>query len=79
MLFCSLDNNIEKGVLITTGSFSKSAREEASAPGKKQIDLMDGNDFMDKLAEYNIGLAPRMEYDIDEGFFSSISDETEEA
>ena len=62
----SLDNNIEKGVLITTGSFSKSAREEASAPGKKQIDLMDGNDFMDKLAEYGIGLNPRTEYDIDE-------------
>lgn len=75
----SLDNNIEKGVLITTGSFSKSAREEASAPGKKQIDLMDGNDFMDKLAEYNIGLTPRTEYDIDEEFFSSISAETEEA
>ena len=26
----SLDNNIEKGVLITTGSFSKAAREEAA-------------------------------------------------
>ena len=74
----SLDNNIEKGVLITTGSFSKSAREEASAPGKKQIDLMDGNDFMDKLAEFSIGLTPRTEYDIDEEYFASISAETEE-
>ncbi len=73
----SLDNNIEKGVLITTGSFSKSAREEASAPGKKQIDLMDGNDFMDKLAEYGIGLNPRTEYDIDEGYFASINEEVE--
>lgn len=71
----SLDNNIEKGVLITTGAFSKSARDEASAPGKKQIDLMDGNDFMDKLAEYNIGLAPRTEYDIDEAFFAAIAEE----
>jgi restriction system protein len=68
----SLDNNIEKGVLITTGSFSKAAREEASAPGKKQIDIMDGNAFMDKLAEYSVGLTPRIEYDIDESFFSSI-------
>lgn len=72
----SLDNNIEKGVLITTGSFSKSAREEAGAPGKKQIDLMDGNDFMDKLAEYNIGLAARTEYDIDEAFFAAIGEES---
>ena len=71
----SLDNNIEKGVLITTGSFSKAAREEASAPGKKQIDLMDGNDFMDKLAEYSIGLTPRTEYDIDEEYFTAIAGE----
>lgn len=73
----SLDNNIEKGVLITTGVFSKAAKEEASAPGKKQIDLMDGNAFMDKLAEYRIGLTPRIEYDIDEEYFSSISTETD--
>lgn len=73
----SLDNNIEKGVLITTGSFSRSAREEASAPGKKQIDLMDGNGFMDKLAEYEMGLTPRTEYDIDEKFFSAINEECE--
>ena len=65
--------------MITTGSFSKAAREEASAPGKKQIDLMDGNDFMDKLAEYSIGLTPRAEYDIDEEYFSAITAETAEA
>lgn len=73
----SLDNNIEKGVLITTGSFSKAAREEAGAPGKKQIDLMDGNGFMDKLAEYSIGLTPRTEYDIDEEYFAAITAENE--
>ncbi len=73
----SLDNNIEKGVLITTGAFSKAAREEASAPGKKQIDLMDGNDFMNKLAECNIGLTPRTEYDIDEEYFAAIDGEGE--
>ncbi len=69
----SLDNNIEKGVLITTGTFSNEARKEAKAPGKKQIDLMDGNDFIDKLAEYKIGLSPRTEYDIDRAFFESLA------
>ena len=33
----SLTTNIEKGVMITTGSFSKAAREEAASPGKQQI------------------------------------------
>lgn len=71
----SLDNNIEKGVLITTGSFSQGARAEAVAPGKKQIDLMDGSSLMDKLAEYEMGLTPRIEYDIDEKFFAEIDAE----
>ena len=73
----SLNNNVEKGVLITTGSFSKAAREDAGGSDKKQIDLMDGNDFMDKLAQYSIGLTQRVEYDIDEEFFAMISNETE--
>ena len=71
----SLDQNIEKGVLITTGSFSKAAREEASAPGKQQIDLMDGKMFMEKLAEHQLGLAMRKEYDIDENFFMNFGEQ----
>jgi len=66
----SLDQNIEKGVLITTGKFSKSAIEEAVAPSKKQIDLMDGDEFMNKLAECGIGLEERKDYIIDEKFYA---------
>ena len=70
----SLDSNIEKGVLITTGVFSQEAKREACAPGKKQIDLMDGDTFMNKLAEYQIGLRERIikDYDINLKFFEEI-------
>lgn len=70
----SLDSNIEKGVLITTGVFSQEARKEANAPGKKQIDLMDGDTFMDKLAEYQIGLKEMIikDYDVNVKFFEEI-------
>jgi len=68
----SLTTDIEKGVFITTGSFSKAARDEASNPGKQQIDLIDGDDFIDKLAEYGIGVKPITTYDIDEEFFEKI-------
>lgn len=50
----SLTTDIEKGVFITTGSFSKQAIEEASNPGKQQIDLINGEDFISKLAELGI-------------------------
>ena len=68
----SLTTNIEKGVMITTGSFSKAAREEATSPGKQQIDLIDGEEFISKIAEYGIGVKPVTTYEIDEEFFKKI-------
>lgn len=68
----SLTTDIEKGLFITTGSFSKQAVEEASNPGKQQIDLIDGEDFITKLAEYNIGVREVKDYDIDEEYFANI-------
>lgn len=68
----SLTTNIEKGVLITTGTFSKAAREEAASPGKQQIDLVDGEDFINMIAEYGIGVKEVKTYEIDASFFSKI-------
>ena len=68
----SLTTNIEKGVMITTGTFSKAAREEASSPGKQQIDLIDGEEFINKIVEYGIGVRPVTTYEVDEDFFRKI-------
>ena len=68
----SLTTNIEKGVFITTGSFSKAAIEEACSPGKQQIDLMDGEEFISKLAEFGIGVKEVKDYEVDEAYFENI-------
>jgi restriction system protein len=68
----SLTTDIEKGVFITTGTFTKSAKEEASNAGKQQIDLIDGEDFINKIAEYEIGVKEIKDYEIDEDFFKNI-------
>lgn len=68
----SLTTDIEKGIMITTGSFSKAAKEEASNPGKQQIDLIDGEEFISKIAEYGLGVKPVTVYEIDEEFFKKI-------
>jgi restriction system protein len=68
----SLTTDIEKGVLITTGTFSKAAKEEASNPGKQQIDLIDGEEFISKIAEYGIGVKEVKTYEVDEDFFKKI-------
>ena len=68
----SLGTNIEKGVLITTGAFTKAAKEEASSEGKRLIDLMDGEELINKLTEYGIGLNEVISYEVDEDFFNSL-------
>lgn len=68
----SLTTNIEKGILITTGTFTKQAKEEASSLGKQQIDLIDGEEFINKIAEFGIGVREVKTYEIDEEFFQKI-------
>lgn len=68
----SLTTDIEKGVFITTGSFSKQAIDEASNPGKQQIDLIDGEEFITKLAELGIGVKEVRDYEVDEDYFNKI-------
>lgn len=68
----SLTAGMEKGIFITTGTFTKDAIEEASNMGKQQIDLINGEEFINKLAEYEIGLREIKDYEIDEEFFRKI-------
>lgn len=68
----SLTTDIEKGVFITTGSFTKAAREEASNAGKQQIDLIDGEEFINKLIEYRLGVREKTIFEIDEEFFKKV-------
>lgn len=70
----SLGTNIEKGVLITTGAFTRDAKEEASSEGKRIIDLMDGEELINKLAEYGVGLNEVKSYEVDEGFFNELNE-----
>lgn len=68
----SLAKNIEKGIFITTGSFTRQAIEEASNAGKQQIDLIDGSDFVDKLVEFQIGINAKTIYEVDRNYFEKI-------
>jgi restriction endonuclease Mrr len=55
----------EKGLFITTGSFTASARAEATRDGAPPIDLVDGDDLADKLKELKLGVATRMVESVD--------------
>lgn len=68
----SLTTDIEKGLFITTGTFSTAAKAEAATPGKQRIDLIDGEELINKIAEYGIGVKEVTSYEIDEEFFTKI-------
>lgn len=52
----AMDGRAEKGLIMTTGSFSREARKEAQRDGTKQIDLIDGNEFAEILKELRLGV-----------------------
>lgn len=68
----SLTTDIEKGIFITTGTFTRAAREEASNAGKQQIDLIDGTEFIGKLIEYRLGVTEKTIYEVDKTFFDKV-------
>ena len=47
----------DKGLLITTGSFTKAAKDEATREGAPIIDLMDGTQLAERLKELRLGVA----------------------
>ncbi len=46
----------DKGLLITTGKFTRDARAEAQRDGATPIDLIDGEELAEKLKELRIGI-----------------------
>lgn len=46
----------DKGLLITTGNFTKDALREATRDGAPAIDLIDGDLLLDKLKELGLGI-----------------------
>jgi restriction system protein len=46
----------DKGLLITTGNFTKDAIREATRDGAPAIDLIDGDQLIEKLKELSLGI-----------------------
>lgn len=66
----------EKGLIITTGVFTPSAKAEATRDGAPPVDLVDGEDLCELLKEYGMGVrvTQRIEEEVtvESGFFESI-------
>ena len=64
----------DKGLFITTGSFTPAAIKEATRDGAPPIDLVDGDELLEKLKELNLGITIKTieRVEIDAEWFSKI-------
>ena len=66
----------DKGLLVTTGNFTKDAVREATRDGAPAIDLIDGDQLIDKLKELDLGVKTKIieveQITPDRDWFSSI-------
>jgi len=59
----------EKGIIITTGTFSQDAIREANREGAPQIELVDGKKLITMFERVELGVKPRTVYEVDLPFF----------
>jgi restriction system protein len=66
----------DKGLLITTGNFTRDAEREATRDGAPAIDLIDGDLLVEKLKELGLGVETKVvtkeKVEIDQGWFLSL-------
>ncbi|WP_426046174.1 restriction endonuclease [Brevundimonas sp. TWP3-1-2b1] len=64
----------DKGLIITTGTFTADARREATRDGAPAIDLVDGDALCDLLKDRSLGVSVRMveEVTVDESAFKEF-------
>ncbi len=64
----------DKGLIITTGGFTREARKEATRDGAPPLDLIDGQLLVEKLKELKLGVSTKQVevVEVDEEWFGTI-------
>jgi restriction system protein len=65
----AMTGRADKGIIITTGSFTSDARKEAVRDGAPPIELVDGEKLISMLEKLELGLRPRQTFEVDAAFF----------
>ena len=68
----SMMGRADKGLILSTGSFSTDAKREAVRDGVPAIELVDSNKLVELFEQLELGLEPRKAYDVVESFFDEF-------
>lgn len=68
----AMQGRADKGIIMTTGTFTVEAKKEARRDGAPPIELVDGDDLVKLFENLQFGLKPRKTFDLDETFFNEF-------
>jgi restriction system protein len=73
----AMQGRADKGIMLTTGTFTADAQREANRDGVPPIELVDGRKIIDMFAQLELGLKPLTTYELDLPFFSQFKEGTQ--
>lgn len=62
----------DKGIIMTTGTFTSDAKKEAVRDGVPPIELVDGEKLLDMFEQLELGLKPIKAFEVDTKFFDEF-------
>ena len=65
----------DKGIIMTTGSFSTEARREADRDGAPPVELVDGEKLVEMFENLELGIQPKTVFEVDYAFFKQYMPE----
>jgi restriction system protein len=68
----AMSGRADKGIMITTGTFTAEARREATRDGAPPIELIDGEKLIDMLEKLELGLKSVTTFEVEHGFFNEF-------
>lgn len=68
----ALVGKADKGILLTTGSFTMDAKKEAIRDGANPIELVDGEKLVRMFEKLELGVKPKVVYEVDMDFFNDF-------
>lgn len=67
-----MSGRADKGIIITTGTFTAEARREATRDGAPPIELIDGENLVDMLEKLELGLKAVRTFQVEHAFFNDF-------
>lgn len=68
----ALQGRADKGIILTTGTFTTDAKRESIRDGAPPIELVDSDKLVEMFEELSVGLRPKKDYELDQEFFEQF-------